>query len=339
MFSSDSLLLNKEIEICYLDNTYFHTIYSNIPTRDVATNQVVLLIQTKIKALKESHPEAKLIFKFILKNLGKETLLTKLADFFKTKIVCSKARYDRYVNVLELDKKYFSLKFEPNSFICVQDNDDTDENIEKIDGFNTISKKYFIMIDPSGLIPDQSRPNTMTELEDFYKKSAETYFRVPYSDHNSYNEIIEFIKKLKPKRVLPIVRQSLPNKVNTDDLTPLDRFLSRKPPINTKNIYRFLIETKAACSFKKTSPRVTRRSSIKQSEPQRKLSFRNASKNKGVIYESPEKEVSKEFCHVMKTRNGAKNNVKFDKESDLGENSISQSSDKENKGIQNRSLI
>ena len=286
MFSPDSLLVNREIEMCYLDNTYFdRATYSNIPSRKEALDQIKDLIKIKKKIIPKEHPEAKVIFKIILKTLGKEELLIELAEHFKTKIVCSKFRYNRYVKVLELDEKYFTLQFELDSFIFVQDNDE--ENIDQIEGLNSIENKHFIMIEPSALLPDPNRPLQTRKLAEYYTKSLDTYFRVPYSDHSSYLEIIEFIRKLKPKRVLPIVRKPMPNNVKTDDLSFLDRYLSFKPLIDTKNCYRYLLEAKGVKSS--SSPHVP----LRKSNIPTKSHFRSSTKKRqGIEYESPEKKLS-----------------------------------------------
>jgi Cft2 family RNA processing exonuclease len=238
MFSPDSLLVNREIEMCYLDNTYFdRAAYSNIPSRMDALEQIKELIEIKKKTIPKEFPNTKVIFKIILKTLGKEELLIKLSELFDTKIVCSKIRYDRYTKVLELDEKYFSTNFEIDSFIFVQDNDN--EIIDQIEGLGSVKNKHFIIIEPTALISDPNRPTNIRKLTEYYSKSVDTYFRVPYTDHSSYNEIVEFIRQLKPKRVLPIVRK-MPNNIAIDDLSSLYRYLSRKQPIDTTNCYRFI---------------------------------------------------------------------------------------------------
>jgi hypothetical protein len=220
--------------MCYLDNTYFdQAAYSNIPSRMDATAQIKELIEIKKKTIPIKLPNTKVIFKIIFRTLGKEELLVKLSKMFHTKIVCSENRFNRYTKVLELDEKHFSTNFGVDSFIFVQDNC----NKENIVGLSSINNKHIIIIEPTALISDPNRPTNLQKLSEYYSKSVDTYFRVPYTDHSSYSEIVEFIRQLKPKRVLPIVRK-MPNNAAIDDLSSLSRYLSKKKLIDTTDCYR-----------------------------------------------------------------------------------------------------
>jgi predicted metal-dependent RNase len=213
MFSPDSLLLNKEIELCYLDNTYFEKRFAKLPSRDEALKQIIQLIQTKQKQYPKKQSGAKLMFKVLLRNLGKEDLLSNLAYFFQTKIVCAKVRYARYINVLGLDANLFSSKFEEDSFIVAQNKfDNVNEKWDEIEGFSG-EFPFVITIEPSALQFQTSfyddKPADLRKLGEYYSKSNENYFRIAYTDHSSYTEIIEFVKELKPKGLIPIGNANL----------------------------------------------------------------------------------------------------------------------------------
>ena len=139
MFSRYSFLVNKEIEMCYLDNTYFDkAAYSNIPLQTDAFAQIRELIEIKKKTIPKEFPNTKVIFEIILKTLGKEVLLMNLSKLFDTKIVCSQNRFNRYTKVLKLDEKHFSTNFGVDSFIFVQDK----YNKEHIGGLSSINNKH-----------------------------------------------------------------------------------------------------------------------------------------------------------------------------------------------------
>jgi hypothetical protein len=139
MFSRYSFLVNKEIEMCYLDNTYFDkAAYSNIPLQTDAFAQIRELIEIKKKTIPKEFPNTKVIFEIILKTLGKKVLLMNLSKLFDTKIVCSQNRFNRYTKVLKLDEKHFSTNFGVDSFIFVQDK----YNKEHIEGLSSINNKH-----------------------------------------------------------------------------------------------------------------------------------------------------------------------------------------------------
>jgi hypothetical protein len=184
MFSLNNSLLKKlheEIEMCYLDNTCFNAAYSNIPSRMDAFAQIRELIEIKKKTIPIKFPNTKVIFKIIFRTLGKEVLLVKLSEIFHTKKVCSQYRFNRYTKVLELDEKHFSTNFGVDSFIFVQDK----YNKEHIEGLSSINNKHIIEIEPTALISDPNRPTNLQILSEYYSKSVDTYFRVPYTDHSS----------------------------------------------------------------------------------------------------------------------------------------------------------
>lgn len=104
------------VELCYLDNTYLNPKFDQMPTRDEALNQIVELINTK------RSPQNQVLFRLLLRNVGKEDLLIELSKHFATKIVIlSERRYRRLVNIIGFDSKYFSRYFGPTSFLYVDD--------------------------------------------------------------------------------------------------------------------------------------------------------------------------------------------------------------------------
>ncbi|CAF0711833.1 unnamed protein product [Brachionus calyciflorus] len=210
-------LQNTEVDICYLDNTYFNPIFTHLPTRDKGLQQIIEII--------EQHRSENVLFRIILKILGKEKLLIDLVDYFKIPIVLTAKRYDRLVNVLEIDKKYFITDFDETSLIFVDENSNFYKN-------KFLSDKKVITIEPTGLVLPNSRRN-----------SDPNYFRVPYSDHSSYSELMSFVKKLKPKRLIPIVRKMLPNEIDTTDLSDLDKYLDKRPIKECSQKYSLLLQS------------------------------------------------------------------------------------------------
>ena len=57
-------LENIEVDICYLDNTYFNPIFSNFPSQNDALKEIISII--------EKNRNENVVFRIILKNLGKD---------------------------------------------------------------------------------------------------------------------------------------------------------------------------------------------------------------------------------------------------------------------------
>jgi hypothetical protein len=226
----DTPLSNTKIDICYLDNTYFNKKFLNIPSREKALKEIIALICFKREQIKN------VIFHLNLRILGKENLLEDLYDHFKIPILVSKKRYERIVNILELNKEYFTTEYKQNTLIFV-----TDLNEEMP---NFAENKSIIFIEPTALqMSYTSRENK--SFEDLYSDPNEKYFVIPYTDHSSYSEIIEFVKKLKPKLIIPIVRKALPGDLATSDLTELNKYLSKELLVDCHDKYRLLLRNSA----------------------------------------------------------------------------------------------
>ena len=219
----DDTVLSKEIEACYLDNTYLHEQFEKIPTRDQALQEIINHIsQARAKS------SEKLVFFIKLKKLGKEELVIALYNHFQTPLLTGIKRYNRYVNVIGLDKCMFKIQPDPDSFILIED-EDLHENEKIVEFLNNMT---VYTIEPTALHIKQKR-----NLNDRYVK-------IPYTDHSSYKEILAFIKKLRPKKIVPIVRQMLPNNIDTTNIQCLSKFLSKKPAINgVQAVYKLLLKS------------------------------------------------------------------------------------------------
>ena len=107
MFTDIGYLTNKDIEICYLDNTYLHENFNKIPTRQLALEQLIELINKRKSEAKSSESQNP-IFLLKFKLLGKEELLIDLFEYFQVPIVVALARYQRYIKVLDLKPSMFA---------------------------------------------------------------------------------------------------------------------------------------------------------------------------------------------------------------------------------------
>jgi hypothetical protein len=222
MFVDSPLTRVKDIDTLYMDNTYFHPNFASMPTREQAREKIIDVI--------EAHrgPSDSTLFQVDLKILGKEDLLIDLAQHFHTRILVSELRYIRNTQVLDLDERHFvSARRQPlpsGVFIFVEDQNDPSDNHFFL---NFVRNHKIIHILPTALPLDQ--------------KQRRSYFQIAYSDHSSYNEIVEFVRHLRPKRVLPIVHDRLPNNLDTTNMSVLKPFLSTKAPVDCYNKYKCLL--------------------------------------------------------------------------------------------------
>lgn len=228
------------IELLYIDNTYCSPHYSNIPTRIQALNALIVYIK-----LNNQQSNKKFIIK--MKKLGKEELLINLAKHFKCKILLTKERYLRYEKIFKLDMNYFTYEFDAlyDDDVFIEVEDSTFKN-EKY-GVNCRFKDYFsfhdlIFIEPTALYLNVNSYKCKTRSN----SHLITHY-IPYTDHSTYTELIEFVKQLKPKKLFGIVKEQQNAMYNTCDINDFKCFynyLNKDPLINTSHVYRLLLQTK-----------------------------------------------------------------------------------------------
>ncbi len=178
----------------------------------------------------------------IMKILGKEEMLVKLAEQFKTKILVSKPRYYRYVNVLNMNKACFTYEKLIDTFIYASD-DDLDQSLRLED--TNVAKIY---IKPTALEFSARKLNDLKRCIEIYSQLNNTYFSIPYSDHSSYSEIIEFVKKLKPKRIVPIVAELKDKNTIITDTSELVQYLNKEDLIDSSLKFKLLLTSKTLVS-------------------------------------------------------------------------------------------
>ena len=186
---NDTRLASIKIDKCYMDNSFFNKIYNNIPSQENAKNAIIDLI-----AIKKGY-RSSAVFAVDVYKIGKEKLLIDLCKTFGTKVAVSAERLQRYSSYLcEDDLEYFTLELKRNTLFYVKDDE---ENFAK--NFQNRTK---FCVRPSAFIYKESSEfplrTSLKNLVNYYSNSDIRNFQIPYSDHSSYREIIDFIKQLKP---------------------------------------------------------------------------------------------------------------------------------------------
>ncbi|XP_061907955.1 5' exonuclease Apollo isoform X1 [Entelurus aequoreus] len=175
------LITSATINVLYLDNTNCDP-NRVIPTRKQATQQ--------IKEIIRSHPDHNVVLG--LYALGKESLLVDLAMEFQTWIEVSYERM-KTLKLLEL----------PDVFT-------TDPGAGRIRVVEQREISFSALCqwnkeDPTLAIYPTSRP-----LVSFHPK----VHVVPYSDHSSHQELIDFVSGLKPLSLVPIIGNGIPGSLS-----------------------------------------------------------------------------------------------------------------------------
>ena len=210
----EELARTESLDALYLDNTFLN------PSCSFSSRAIVM---KKLIGFVRDHPEDKIWIG--LKKLGKESALVQLALALREKICVSREKY-RLFQKLEL-KDVFTMDpgearisvVDPsrlNRSNLDQENQNASSSIQGI----LLSALYFNW--PGGP----------------YSRSQEYGLHVfEYSDHSSYNELLEFVDDIKPKSVFPIVTsvkgftKERPGFADTlTDMSVFDPFLSEKAP-------------------------------------------------------------------------------------------------------------
>ncbi|XP_048351688.1 5' exonuclease Apollo [Sphaerodactylus townsendi] len=176
MQQEPALKNSKLINILYLDTTNCHP-ERILPSRQEATE--------KIKDLIRAHPDH--LVKIGTYTLGKESLLVQLAQEFGTWIVVSPRKLELMI-LLGLENVFRTE--EEAGWIHVVD-------FSEICQANMISwnKRH-----PTIAILPTSRPVKINHPDAHV---------IPYSDHSSFQELLEFVAWLKPCSIIPVVKTSV----------------------------------------------------------------------------------------------------------------------------------
>ncbi|XP_061487946.1 5' exonuclease Apollo isoform X2 [Rhineura floridana] len=176
MQQETALKNSKLINSLYLDNTNCHPKII-IPSRQNATEQ--------IKEVIKAHPHH--LVKIGTYSLGKESLLVELAQEFHTWIVVSPQKLE-LMKLLEMEDVFTSEK--GAGWIHAVD-------------FSEIRQATMISWNqshPTIAILPTSRP---------VKINHPDVHVVPYSDHSSFQELLEFVAWIKPCSIIPVVKQEV----------------------------------------------------------------------------------------------------------------------------------
>ncbi|XP_063306160.1 5' exonuclease Apollo-like isoform X1 [Pelobates fuscus] len=161
------------IDILYLDNTNCDP-FILLPSRQEATDQ--------IKEIIEKHPEHDIVIGLYC--IGKESLLVELAKTFKSWVVVSPQRLE-LLKILELED-VFTVDGEAGRIHVVDQSEVT----------------YVNMVQWNRVCPTIAILPTSRKVKVWHR----AVHVVPYSDHSAFDELTEFVSRLKPYSIIPVVK-------------------------------------------------------------------------------------------------------------------------------------
>lgn len=181
MLETYPLVERPLIDVLYMDNTYCDPLCS-FPKREVAKQQIIDIIK--------EHEKCCVRVMLVMRSLGKEHLLEDLAEYFDTCIIVDGKSYDQ---LKVLDRKNVFSTNANDGFIH------TVLNINSKLIHRLQLEMPTIAIWPTALF-------TGLNAQPFCRN--DDVFIVPYSDHSSYSELSDFVRFIKPKKIVPVVSAS-----------------------------------------------------------------------------------------------------------------------------------
>ncbi|XP_069800894.1 5' exonuclease Apollo isoform X2 [Dendropsophus ebraccatus] len=167
-------LRNLKIDVLYLDNTNCDP-EQRLPSRQEATEQ--------IKEIIEKHPYHDIVIG--LYSIGKESLLVDLAKTFQSWVVVSPQRLE-LLTLLEIEDVFSASSGDGRLRVVEQ----SEVNYSNMVNWNSIHPTI-------GILP------TSRKVKVWHRD----IHVVPYSDHSSYDELIEFVSRIKPSSIIPVVKK------------------------------------------------------------------------------------------------------------------------------------
>ncbi|KAM4700447.1 5' exonuclease Apollo isoform 2-T2 [Discoglossus pictus] len=173
MLSNPPLSNKKTIDVLYLDNTNCNPEHK-LPSRQEATRQ--------IKEIIDKHNDYDIVIG--LYSIGKEELLVELAKTYQTWIVVSPQRLE-LLQLLEMEDVFTA-----------------EENAGRVRVVEHSEINYANMARWNHIYPTVAILPTSRKVKVWHKD----VYLVPYSDHSSYDELEEFVSRLEPCSIIPVVK-------------------------------------------------------------------------------------------------------------------------------------
>ncbi|PRP83324.1 hypothetical protein PROFUN_09305 [Planoprotostelium fungivorum] len=196
--SISSVPLTLAVDLVYLDATFSSPTFERFMSLEELTKQVMDgTIRLIDKHLREDRNHR---FWIGIDTLGKEDLLVRLAIYYDTQIVISKKKMEmiQCMNREDLSPQFFTTTVSPqDSFLfALEKKSVTGKRLaEASEHAPTIG------IIPTGWCLDE---NSWTANKRLDAQGKTLLHYLPYSLHSSHTELIQFMKRLRPRRCIPV---------------------------------------------------------------------------------------------------------------------------------------
>ena len=210
-----------QLDSLYLDTTFFIENAKSIPSRQTCRDLILKWAENWL----ERSP-SNIVHVFSRSNYGYEFLMVALSTYFKSKVHVTQEQYQRYRYIPTIISHLTTSSHETRIHFCKHVDRNADRHKMPCINNNQLASSIFQIV-PSAMYFTRSRvtPEEMVVCEN------EKTVRVCYSSHSSYEEIVEFVTKLAPRKIYPNVQPN--SNISLEDLREKMEFLIKKPRVSS----------------------------------------------------------------------------------------------------------
>ena len=223
--------IKGQVDSMYIDTTYANEKHTFAP-QETAIDQIIQDIENAIKT--DGKDNIKVFISAY--NIGKERVLLKIAKTFECKIHVDERKYNVLLPCIITNRdeleQYFTTDAS-STFICcvkmgfcgelwpyfrpnydnmskfIQDEEESNDNTRSSSSSRSSSNNNYVKkilgFIPSGWA-DGSNYNKKNATQTKFVNGVQCIVKIiPYSEHSNYNEILEYIKFVKPTKIIPTV--------------------------------------------------------------------------------------------------------------------------------------
>ena len=223
LFSGHDNKPKYQLDSVYLDTTFFIENAKSIPSRQTCRDLIIKWAENWQK-----RSPSNIVHVFSRSNYGYEFLMVALSKYFKSKVHVTQDQYQRYRYIPSILSHLTTSSLETRIHFCKHVDRNADRHkMPCINNDNQLASSSIFQIVPSVMYFTRSRvtPEEMVVCEN------EKTVRVCYSSHSSYEEIVEFVTKLAPRKVYPNVKPN--SDISLEDLREKMEFLIKKPRVTS----------------------------------------------------------------------------------------------------------
>jgi DNA cross-link repair 1A protein len=182
-------LENVKIHTLYLDTTYCSPKHV-FPSQEKCVEQIVQIV-------KDLWEDQQVLFLIGTYKIGKERILVELCRVLKCRIYAPKDKYE-LLQMMEFNMDCFTMSEGKSRIHMVRIGELSWNCLDAIRA-KYPNYKRIIGFRPTGWTFTSSKDCTKTE------KGNVTIYGIPYSEHSSFSELQEFVKFIKPQKLIPTV--------------------------------------------------------------------------------------------------------------------------------------